>query len=248
MDAMTDVRRLVADEAIADGDSPDVLGTLQRLCRAAARALPAAGAGVSVMSHHGAPVRAAASDSTSVLVEELQFVVGEGPCLEAYSSESPVLVPDLMDSGRARWPGYAPAAHQLGVKAVFAFALQVGAARLGVLVVYRRQAGQLSARELSQALTFADVAMEMLLDAQEQITAGAAPALAADRGTGFELYQAQGMVMVMLSVSLEEAMSRIRARAFAENRRLTDVARDIVKRMVVLEVDRPDDGTRSDTW
>lgn len=52
------------------------------------------------------------------------------------------------------------------------------------------------------------------------------------------LFQAQGMVMVQLWVSLVEAMVRIRAYAFAEQRRLTDVARDIVARVVLVEPDR----------
>ena len=74
--------------------------------------------------------------------------------------------------------------------------------------------GTLSAEELAQALTFADVATSMLLDGQEQAPAGAA-ADGLDEALEYrlELYQAQGMVMVQLGVSLVEALAVLRAYA-----------------------------------
>jgi AmiR/NasT family two-component response regulator len=56
-------------------------------------------------------------------------------------------------------------------------------------------------------------------------------------GNRAQLFQAQGMVMVQLGVPLGEAMMRMRAYAFAKNRRLDDVARDIVTRRLTLELD-----------
>jgi hypothetical protein len=47
-----------------------------------------------------------------------------------------------------------------------------------------------------------------------------------------ELFQAQGMVMVQLGITIGEAMARMRAYAYAENRRLGEVARDIVARQL----------------
>ena len=242
-DADIDVRALVAREAARPDDQPHVAGSLQRLCRAAARALPASGAGVSVMSLEGVPVTTAASDPRSALVEELQFTVGEGPCLTAYAARRSVLVPDLAESGGRRWPGYAPAARVHGVQAVFAFVLQVGAARLGVLDVYRGSTGVLSDRSLRAALTFAQVAVEMLLDAQQRaVQDERAPTLDDALSTGFELYQAQGMVMYQLDVTLAEAMSRVRAYAFAHDLGLMEVASGIVSRRIVLEHDGADEG------
>ena len=95
--------------------------------------------------------------------------MGEGPCLAAFASRRPVLVPNLSEAATTTWPGYGPAAHDHGVRAVFAFPLQVGAARLGALDVYRDQPGALSAWALSRALTYADVAMQTVLDAQEAV-------------------------------------------------------------------------------
>ena len=50
-----------------------------------------------------------------------------------------------------------------------------------------------------------------------------------------EVYQAQGMVMVDLGVSLAEALVRLRAHAFVEGRPVGDVARDIVAGRLRLE-------------
>jgi hypothetical protein len=142
-----------------------------------------------------------------------------------------VLVPDLSDEPTGRWPGYTPAAREAGVRAVFAFPLQVGAGRLGVLDVFRTRPGPLAADELRQALTFAEVAVTTLLDGQSAAPAGrAAAGLERAMDSRAELFQAQGMVMVQLGIPITDALARMRAFAYAENRPLADVARDIVAR------------------
>ena len=235
--ALSDLRALISREPSAPDDKPDTIGWLQRLCRSAARSLPASGVGVSVMSDEGDHVTAAASDPRSVLVEELQFTLGEGPCLDAYSSGRPVLSADLTEDTR-RWPGYGPAAHEHGIRAVFAFPLQVGAARLGALDVYRDEAGSLSPRVVSQALTFADLALQSLLDAQKRTEDHTTTSAIDDSmDNRFVVYQAQGMVMIQLGVSMREAMARLRAYAFARDRRVGDVAEDIIARRLTLEDD-----------
>ena len=230
------MRELISQESAADGDKPAVTGWLQRMCRAAVRDLPAMGVGVSVLSRGKEPITFAASSEASVLVEELQFTLGEGPCIDAYASRSPVLVPDLSVSAATTWPGYAPAAHDHGVRAVFAFPLQVGAARLGALDIYRDHTGSLSAETLSRALTYAEVAMHRFLDAGTG-TEEAADMLADSGGNRLEVYQAQGMVMMQLGVGAEEALARLRAFAYTHERRLNDVARDVVARKLELESD-----------
>lgn len=229
---------LIEAEPVDAGDKTDVAGWLQRLCRTAARSLSVSGVGISVMSGDGQPATVAASDSHSTTIEDLQFTLGEGPCIEAYSTGRPVFAPDLTVAARTRWPGYAPAAQEHGVQAAFSFPLQVGGARLGALDVYRDAAGSLSAENTRQALTFADAAMTGLLTAQQRSNGGdGGPALDDAFDTRFELYQAQGMVAVQLGVSLHEAMIRIRAYAYAHGCSLSDVADDIVARRLALETD-----------
>ncbi|MBB2947679.1 signal transduction protein with GAF and PtsI domain [Actinoplanes lutulentus] len=209
---------------------------LQRVCRAAAEGVSASGAGICVMTADGTLGVSATSDEAIGRTEELQFVLGEGPCIDAFAARRPVLAANLADAANYRWPMYAPAAHDNGVRAVFAFPLQVGAARLGVMDIFRDRVGPLTEAELRMAFTFADVTVEMLLDTQEEKLKrdGNGTGLL-DVGHRAELFQAQGMVMMQLGVSIAEALLRMRAYAYSENRRLEDVARDVVNRTLRLD-------------
>jgi hypothetical protein len=57
-------------------------------------------------------------------VEQLQFLLGEGPCRDAYAQAGPVLAEDLRATvWHERWPAFAPAALEAGARAVFALPL-----------------------------------------------------------------------------------------------------------------------------
>lgn len=222
---------LIAQQPAAPADCDGVMGSLRRLCAAAAQALSASGAALAVLAEDGTRGVVVASDSVSERVEELQFMLGEGPGIDTFTGRRPVLVPDLVADAMARWPIYTPAASDLGIRAVFAFPIQVGAARLGILYVFRVRPEQLSGDQLRQALMFAEVALTTLLDGQHNAASGAAAdGLAGAVERHAELFQAQGMVMVQLGVSLAEALARIRAYAYAEDRQLGEVAADITAR------------------
>jgi hypothetical protein len=212
-------------------------GALTLLCRRGTRQLPASDLGVSVFSERGEPAVVAASSPRGEAIEQLQFTLGEGPCRDACELGSPVLAPDLRLVSGTRWPGYGPAALDLGVGAVFAFPLQRGAARLGALDVYRAQPGALPEQTFVLALALAEEATETLLDDQER-----PDRLGNDYEDGaldrsFVVYQAQGMVQVQLGVDLAEALGRLRAHAYAQDRPLHEVAADVVARRLVLEQD-----------
>ena len=214
--------------------------TLHQLCRAAAQDLIASGVGISLHSHSGGSGMAAASDPVSARVEELQFALGEGPCLDAYTSRRPVLAGDLSSVGAARWPVYASAAAEHGVRAVFAFPLAVGDGCLGALDVYRSRTGSLSATALAGAETFAAYATATLLEGQERADPEhTPPGLDHVFATRFEVHQAQGMLTVQLGVDLDEALARLRAHAFAHGRSLVEVAHDVLAGTLVLERDPP---------
>jgi hypothetical protein len=181
----------------------------------------------------------AASDPASEHIDDLQFVLGEGPCMDAFDARRPVLIADLADGAMARWPIYSPAAYEGGIRAVFAFPLQIGGARLGVLDVFRDRTGPLTADELADAFTITDVAVAALLDRQEDAGArGVLDGMAGAAEHRAEVFQAQGMVMVQLGVTLSEGMARMRAHAYAENHTLDEVARDVVARRLRFDPDR----------
>ncbi|GIH03596.1 GAF domain-containing protein [Rhizocola hellebori] len=182
----------------------------------------------------------AATDPATERLEELQLTLGEGPCIDAYATRRPVLIPDLI-AATTRWPIYVPAVYASGVRAVFAFPLQIGAARLGMLDLFRTETGMLSADELTLALTFAEVAVATLLDGHDHSPVGDTGGWLDDPlGSRAELFQAQGMVMVQLGSNLAEAMARMRAYAYAHDRRLGDVALDVVaRRLTFAPIERP---------
>jgi hypothetical protein len=245
------------DDELADGPPRDatapaqppvpdgMVASLRQVCAEAERALGASGVGLSVMTADGIHGMATASDPTTARIEELQFTFGEGPCIDAFAASHPVLMSELSGAALRRWPMYTPAVTEAGIRAVFAFPLQVGAARLGVLDVFRSRAGPLSRVELGEAFVLADRAVRVLLDGQERTTAAFDGADGLDPldeafDHGAELFQAQGMVMVQLGVPIAEALVRIRAYAYAESRPLSEVVADIVARR--LRLDRNGDG------
>ena len=179
---------------------------------------------------------------------ELQLMLGEGPCHDVLASAAPVLAADLGDAEfRRRWPGFSPGARQLGAGAVFAFPLTVGAIRAGVLGLYRCSPGPLLDGQLGDLLILADAATVMLLGiahggAENEDGAwldGQARDLALHRA---EIDQATGMLTVQLGVSAAEAYARLRAYAYSQDRRLADVAGDIVARRLRLPRDRDPGG------
>ncbi|MFG1928913.1 GAF and ANTAR domain-containing protein [Cryptosporangium sp. NPDC048952] len=220
---------------------PGMAGFLTQMCRAAVGALSASGTGVSVFTADAVRGVCAASDARSERMEEMQFVLGEGPCIDAFDTRTPVLVADLGDDAATRWPMYAPAARAAGVRAVFAFPLQMGTVRLGVLDVFRDTVGALSDDHLIDARTFADVTVAALLDAQESTEEAGN---ASDIGIGdaiehrAEVFQAQGMVMVQIEGTISEAMARMRAHAYAESRGLSEIARDVLAGRLSFDRDR----------
>jgi len=234
------VRALIAGQDPTDA-LPGAVGWLRRLCTAAVRTVPAFGVGVSVMNEDGMRGVAAASGPASAAIEERQFARGEGPCIDAVASRRVVLEPDLAHGSSTRWLAYAPAALAHGIGAVFAFPLQVGAAQLGVMDVYRTGPGPLSDESLAQALAFAEVALETLLDAQAKAAIGqAAEGLDHALDSHYVIYQAQGMTMVDLGIPLADALARLRAHAYTHDRPLREIARDVVAGRLRLHPDPPD--------
>ncbi|MFY9934112.1 MAG: ANTAR domain-containing protein [Streptosporangiaceae bacterium] len=220
-------------------------------CVAAAAAVEVTGAWLVAASGAEAGHLMRVTDEVSELLAELQLTLGEGPGLDASASGGVVLASDLgeVEAGR-RWPAFTPAARLAGAAAIFAFPLQDGAIRAGIMGLYRERPGPLSAFQLGDALVFADTAMMLLLGADGQAPDPGEPYLAAPGPGGqpadlalhrAEIDQATGMLTEQLGVGIAEAFIRLRGYAYAHDRRLSDLARDIVARRLRLQPD-PDPG------
>jgi len=189
------------------------------------------GAGVMLMSGEIPRGSLCVSGEVSRLIEELQYTLGEGPCVDAYQQNRVVAEPDLADPVTDRWPAFTPAALEAGVRAVFGFPLRTGAVRLGALNLYRGRSGALSGDQHADALVVAEVAARWVLEAQAGALAGTV-AVEVEAGADFHLvvHNAAGMVSVQEGISVTEALIRLRAFAFSHDRLVGDVAGDIVAR------------------
>ena len=206
-----------------------------RLCGACPGIVGVTGAGVMLMSGEIPRGSLSASDEVSHLIEELQYTLGEGPCVDAYRQDQVVAEPDLADPVTWRWPAFTPAALRAGVRAVFGFPLQVGTVRLGALNLYRDRPGPLNGDQHADALALAGVAARWVLETQ----AGAAPgAVARELEAGadfhFAVHNAAGIVSVQEDISVTEALIRLRAYAFSSDRLVDEVAQDVITRRLRL--------------
>jgi hypothetical protein len=168
----------------------------------------------------------------AVGLEDLQYVLGEGPGLDASSTGRPVPVPDL-SSGPAmtRWPAFAPAAGAVGIRSAVAVPVLAGAARVGVLALYGRYPDALPADTLEGSVLLAGAAAEVLLS-----LADADLWAAGDRSGRTVLHQAVGVVAARYEITIPAAMTLVREYARRRRQPLRQVATDIVEKRIDVSV------------
>jgi hypothetical protein len=209
-----------------------------RLCAACVEVLLVDGAGITLMGDRQAgPV--CVSNARMAVLEDLQFMIGEGPCQDAFRSGLPVHAPRLDDAATSRWPSFAALANRSGIGAVFAYPMASHGSRVGVLTLYQDHGGGLTDAQQSDALAVVEVLTEAVLSMQDDAAPGTL-------GVGLEeavahraeVHQATGMVAVQLQVSVADALLRIRAHAFTAGRPVVGVAADVVSGRLRLVDDR----------
>lgn len=221
--------------AMADLDG-DYSSALDRLCGAAVVLLSLRGGGISLMVDGELRGTGGVSGLGVEPVQELQFELGEGPSVDAWTSMEPVLEPDLASPDVSRWPAFCSLAVEAGALAVFAFPLHLGAIRIGVLLLYRDRVGELDSDELAYGLVLADSATWVILGLQSGAPSDALhELLAAEPAHWAEVHQATGVVAVQLGVGLDEAFVRLRAHAFSVGRPLREIAGEVVAHRLRLE-------------
>lgn len=274
MNTMRNSRVAEILSVLAQGGEPVSLPA--RLCAACLSALPVTGVGAALMTGDGpSGVVVAATDERARQLEELQFALGEGPCVEASSSGRSVLEPDLTGDGSPRWPRFGAAVLDAGVRAVFAFPLRVGAIRVGVLDLYRDTPGQLTTPDITEALAFADAATQVILhlhnhdqnhdhnnshnhdhnnshnngqndSRNDGQNESALSALTGPIDNRAQVHQATGMITIQLGVTLAEALLRLRAHAYATGQTVSAIAADVVNRRMYFDDSKSGGTTRQD--
>ncbi|MET4098134.1 GAF domain-containing protein [Agrococcus sp. UYP10] len=199
--------------------------------------LPVSGASISVAAGPSHSTLGS-TDAVAAQLEQLQFELGEGPHWTALRSGRAVLVADVRTDS-AMWPVFAAAASELSARALFAFPLQLGAATVGVVDLYRAAPGDLSGADVAAARSLALVASSA---AMRLASASASQEVAGVHAAAPELrrvvHQATGILVVQLDVTATEAFARLRAHAFASGVPLDAVARDVVARRLTFHDER----------
>lgn len=215
---------------LSSGDDGHRCSTVAEVVSACLAALPGIdGAAVALMTGPDARQTIHASDAVIAAVEDLEFLLCQGPCWDAFTTATPVLVADLQQPSHwPRWPAYLPEATALGVAAIFAIPVGVATLPLGILDLYRTTPGPLHREHALLAVRYADAATHALF---------ATTSLTHNTGGGHrdEVHQAAGFVMAQTGSSdSHQALLRLRAHAYATERSLGDVCHDIVTRRLHL--------------
>jgi ANTAR domain/GAF domain len=193
---------------------------------AAAISLVLDGVNAGTLGASGAPAR---------VYDELQFTLGEGPCLDSVAHRAPVLVADLADPAEVRWPAYGPAMLAHGLRGVYALPVVIAGEYAGALELFCSDPAMLGAEQLAGALMAAELAQLPLLDllGKDHLLAAITDPdndAWAELNTlcRVEVSQATGMLVAQLDVGPAEALVRLRGHAYATGRSVTTVARDII--------------------
>jgi hypothetical protein len=207
----------------------------RQVCEACLTTLPVDGVGVSLMTD--SPSERAllgGSDAAANRIEEVQFGLGEGPCVTAFSEERPVLIPNLRATeAHTRWPMFVQ--ELLGsseIRGLFAFPMRIGAIGIGVLDLHRYSSGPLE--EEDEALVVADAATTALVNYQFHAPYQEADLFDISWSAHTVVHQATGALVDQLGVSTGEALARLRAYAFRASRPLHAIAEDVLNRTLDL--------------
>jgi len=213
-----------------------------RLCHACVEVLAVTGAGITLMAGRSAGPMCVSSARIQLL-EDTQFTTGAGPCQDAYRERRPVHAPRLDSDVSARWPAFVDAATATSIRSVHAYPLETAGVSVGTLTLYQEGEGEFTAAQHEDSLAVAEVLAETVLSLQAEAPAGQLAAGLEDAGAyRAEIYQASGMLAVQLQIPADDAMTRLRAHAFARGLPLGHVAAEIVSRRLTLSDDRDDAG------
>jgi GAF domain-containing protein len=203
----------------------DVL--LTRVAEFAVRAIPGAqGAGVT-MHEDGRTATVVASDPFVREVDDIQYSLGQGPCISAAAERRTIRSGNL--GGESLWPRFGPRVGRLGVHSALSLPLLLPDEVVGALNVYARgkDAFDPHAEELGELFaSAAAVAVhnaKLLSQAQrlvEQLQASITSRAVIDQAIGIVISRSGG--------TAAEAFASLRAISQREQTKLAVVARNIV--------------------
>ncbi len=198
----------------------------ERLCEACRLILGVDAASITVSNDSSSRITLAATNEVAARLEDLQDVLGEGPCRDAFRTGQAVAT-SLDEEADRRWPEFTRAARD-SVESVLiqCFAMRPGQQVFGTLSLYLATTPKVAeSEETAQFLADAIGAAllrDPLLDAG-LTDSGAWSSRAA-------IHQATGMVIAQLRLGPEDALAILRAHAYAHETTLAEIAEQVVSR------------------
>jgi transcriptional regulator with GAF, ATPase, and Fis domain len=210
-------------------DDFDLIDFLYRLTGRCVELLDVSAAGLLLTDQRGALQVVAASTERTRLLELLQLQTDEGPCPECFHSGRPVTVTDLAAEAD-RWPAFVSAASKIGFASVHALPMRLRTEVIGALNLFDTRVGAQSADTVRLGQALADVATIGLLQARAISRRDTiAEQLQSALNSRVIIEQAKGVLAERRRLDMDEAFAVLRTTARNTNRRLSELARDVVQ-------------------
>jgi GAF domain-containing protein len=215
----------LADTLVADFDVVELLTRLTGRC---VEVLDVGAAGLLLASVEG-ELRVMASSTEAVhLLELFEVQSQEGPCLDCYLTGQPVVNQDLA-SANGRWPRFADEALAAGYRAVHALPMRLRGNVIGALNMFHAEPTLMTETDVAAAQALADIATIAVLQHRAAVEAQVLNTqLNHALNSRIVIEQAKGVVAERQQLDMEQAFNRLRNYARNHNRRLADVARDVI--------------------
>ena len=200
---------------------------LRRVADMAVLAVPACDScGVSLHREDGRLATRVATDEFASLIDDIQYGLGVGPCLDAVAQSEPIRVPNT--GTESRWQPFSEQAHGAGVVSSLSMPLVVRDKAVGALNLYSRRT-PFSETDDDLASTFSRQAAVVLINAATyQKTRDVVDQLNHALESRDVIGQAKGILMATERISADEAFDRLRRRSQRSNVKLRDVAKQVV--------------------
>jgi GAF domain-containing protein len=222
---LADVFVDVADTMVADFD---LLDFLSNLTDHAAEVSGADAVGLVLADHRNNLRFMAASNESGKALELFQLAASEGPCQDCFRECRPVVNADLGEAADL-WPTFAPAARAAGFRSVHAFPMRLRGEAIGALNLFSRDPSTFAPDEVRIVQAMADVATIAIL---QERALGAAEVLSGHLQSALNsrvvIEQAKGALAQAEGISVDEAFVILRHRARSTQRRLVDVAAEVL--------------------
>jgi GAF domain-containing protein len=187
------------------------------------------GAGLLLIDEAGVLRCTAASDEPGRMLETLQEQFGEGPCVDAFLEDAPVLAADL--AADPRWPSVGPLAAAHGVRAVLGVPIDLREGPVGTLNVYAAQPHRWDDGDVAAIQAYSRVIASLLRAAvQAHVSGKAATQLQRALDHRSLIEQAKGVLMERRGLDQQTAFELLRSKARSTRRRLDEVAREVAGR------------------